>query len=104
MANYAAANVMHRKTRTAVSVLAVAVEVAMVMLIVGMANGTLGEIAQRLQNVGADVLVQPPDASLILGTTSAVMPVKYTDIMRSEERRVGKVVWAGRLREHDEIL
>jgi putative ABC transport system permease protein len=82
MANYAAANVMHRKTRTAVSVLAVAVEVAMVMLIVGMANGTLGEIAQRLQNVGADVLLQPPDASLILGTTSAVMPVKYTDLMK----------------------
>lgn len=82
MANLAAANVMHRKTRTAVSVLAVAVEVAMVMLIVGMANGTLGEIAQRLQNVGADVLFQPPDASLILGATSAVMPVKYVDLMK----------------------
>jgi putative ABC transport system permease protein len=85
MANLAAANVMHRKTRTAVSVLAVAVEVAMVMLLVGMANGTLGEIADRLQNVGADVLFQPPDASLILGATSAVMPVKYVDIMKQVE-------------------
>ena len=74
MANLAAANVMHRKTRTAVSVLAVAMEVAMVMLLVGMANGTLGDIADRLQNVGADVLFQPPDASLLLGATSAVMP------------------------------
>jgi putative ABC transport system permease protein len=82
MANLAAANVMHRKTRTAVSVLAVAVEVAMVMLLVGMANGTLGDIAERLQNVGADVLFQPPDASLILGATSAVMPLKYVDIMK----------------------
>ena len=82
MANLAAANVMHRKTRTAVSVLAVAVEVAMVMLLVGMANGTLGDIAERLQNVGADVLFQPPDASLILGATSAVMPMKYIDIMK----------------------
>src|SRR5262249_34992578 len=82
MANLAAANVMHRKTRTAVSVLAVAVEVAMVMLLVGMAQGTLGDIAERLQNVGADVLFQPPDASLILGATSAVMPVKYVDIMK----------------------
>src|SRR4029078_8375869 len=80
MANLAAANVMHRKTRTAVSVLAVAMEVAMVMLLVGMANGTLGDIAYRLQNVGADVLFQPPDASLILGATSAVMPLKYIDI------------------------
>src|SRR5947209_1193929 len=82
MANLAAANVMHRKTRTAVSVLAVAVEVAMVMLLVGMANGTLGDIAERLQNVGADVLFQPPDASLILGATSAVMPVKYADLIK----------------------
>ena len=49
MANLAAANVMHRKTRTAVSVLAVAVQVAMVMLLVGLANGTLGDIAERLR-------------------------------------------------------
>jgi putative ABC transport system permease protein len=73
---------MHRKTRTAVSVLAVAMEVAMVMILVGLANGTLGEIAERLENVGADVLFQPPDASLILGATSAVMPLKYIDVMK----------------------
>lgn len=82
MANLAAANVMHRKTRTAVSVLAVAMEVAMVMLMVGMANGTLGDIAERLQNVGADVLFQPPDSSLILGATSAVMPMKFIELIQ----------------------
>jgi putative ABC transport system permease protein len=85
MANLAAANVMHRKTRTAVSVLAVAMEVAMVMVLVGMANGTLGEIAERLQNVGADVLFQPPDASLILGATSAVMPLQLGDLIGKVE-------------------
>ncbi len=84
MANLAAANVMHRKTRTAVSVLAVAMEVAMVMVLVGMANGTLNEIASRLANVGADVLFQPPDASFILGATSAVMPLKYIEIMKRD--------------------
>lgn len=82
MANLAAANMMHRKTRTLVSVLAVAVEVAMVMVMVGLANGTLDDIAHRLENVGADVLFQPPDASLILGATSAVMPVKFVDVMK----------------------
>src|SRR4029078_2958255 len=85
MANLPAANVMHRKTRTAVSVLAVAMEVAMVMILVGLDNGTLGDIAARLQNVGADVLFQPPDASLILGATSAVMPMKYIEIMKQVE-------------------
>jgi putative ABC transport system permease protein len=74
---------MHRKTRTFVSVLAVAMEVASVMVLVGLADGTLNDIADRLQNVGADVLFQPPDASLILGATSAVMPLKYIDIMKT---------------------
>ena len=81
---------MHRKTRTAVSVLAVAMEVAMVMVLVGMANGTLNEIASRLENVGADVLFQPPDASFILGATSAVMPVKYIEIMKRDVPEVVK--------------
>jgi len=83
MANLAAANMMHRKTRTGVSVLAVAVEVAMVMVMVGLANGTLNGIARRLQNVGADVLFQPPDASLILGATTATMPVEFMDVMKT---------------------
>src|SRR5688572_26691435 len=82
MAHLAASNVMHRKTRTAVSVFAVGMEVAMVMLLVGLANGTLGDIADRLQNVGADVLFQPPDASILLGATSAVMPTRYIEIMK----------------------
>jgi putative ABC transport system permease protein len=83
MANLPAANMMHRKTRTAVSVLAVGMEVALVMVLVGLADGTLDDIAARLQNVGADVLFQPPDASLLLGATSAVMPMKYIDIMKT---------------------
>jgi len=56
----------------------------MVMVLVGMAEGTLGEIANRLENVGADVLFQPPDASFILGATSAVMPVRYIEIMKRD--------------------
>ena len=82
MANLAVANVSHRKTRTAVSVLAVAMEVAMVMLLIGLANGTLDDIADRIENVGADVLFQAPDSALLLGQSSAVMPVKYVDIIR----------------------
>lgn len=83
MANLPAANMMHRKTRTLVSVFAVAMSVATVMILVGLAEGTLNDIADRLQNVGADVLFQPPDASLLLGATSAVMPVKYVEIMKT---------------------
>jgi putative ABC transport system permease protein len=79
MANLAAANLLHRKTRSGVAILAVGLEVASVMLLVGLAEGTLSAIAHRLESVGADVLIQPPDASLILGATSAVMPLKLMD-------------------------
>src|SRR5262249_6500791 len=83
MANLAMANVMHRKTRTAVSVLGVALQVSTVMLLVGLANGTLAAIGERLQSVGADVILQPPDASLILGATQAVMPERFSALIRA---------------------
>jgi putative ABC transport system permease protein len=82
MANLAVANLLHRKTRTAAAALAVAVSVATVMLLVGMANGTLAAIASRLLSVGADVLFQPPDSSLILGVSSAVVPLRMADLIR----------------------
>jgi putative ABC transport system permease protein len=82
LVSLAAANLLHRKTRTAVAVVAVGVSVASAMLLVGLARGTLDAIAHRLENVGADVLLQPPDASLILGVTSAVMPLALMDRIR----------------------
>lgn len=82
MANLTAANVIHRKTRTGVVVLAVALSVSAPMVLVGLADGTLLSIAGRLESVGAHVLFQPPDASLILGVTSAVMPFRLMDMIR----------------------
>jgi len=41
-------NILFRPIRTAVSALAVAIEVAMVMLFVGLAHGLVNESAQRL--------------------------------------------------------
>ncbi len=69
-------NILHRPVRTAVSILAVAIEVGMVLLVVGMTNGLLNDSKRRVEGVGADVLVQPPGASFLLGFTSAPMPVK----------------------------
>lgn len=72
-------NVLHRPVRTAVSILAIAIEVAMVMLVVGMTSGMLDDTARRVQGVGADVMVQPPNASFMFGLTSAPMPIKIGD-------------------------
>lgn len=74
-----AENVLHRPVRSTVSVLAVAIEVAMVMLVVGMTSGMLNETARRIEGVGADIMVQPPNASFMLGLSSAPVPVKVGD-------------------------
>ncbi len=69
-------NILHRPIRTLVSILAVAIEVGMVMLVVGMTHGMLHETAKRVQGVGADIMVQPPGASFFFGLTEAPMPVQ----------------------------
>jgi putative ABC transport system permease protein len=69
-------NVLHRPVRTVISILAVALEVAMVLLVVGMTHGLLNEAAKRVEGVGADVMVQPPGSSFLLGLTGAPMPIK----------------------------
>jgi putative ABC transport system permease protein len=72
-------NVLHRPVRTAVSVLAVAIEVAMVLMVVGLCHGLVDESAKRIEGVGADILVQPPGASFLMGLTQAPMPIKIGD-------------------------
>lgn len=69
-------NVLHRPIRTAVSILAVAIEVGMVLLVIGMTTGLLNDSKRRVAGVGAEVLVQPPNSSFLLGFTTAPMPIK----------------------------
>jgi len=91
VADLAAANMLHRRTRTVVSVLGIAIQVATVMILMGLVNGTLEGISARLESVGADALFQPPDASLILGATHAVMPADLAPVMREKVAAVREV-------------
>ena len=72
-------NILHRPIRTAVSVLAVAIEVAMVIMVVGLCHGLVNDSAKRVEGVGADILVQPPGASFLMGMSQAPMPIKIAD-------------------------
>ena len=62
-----------RPLRTAAAVLGVAIEVLLVLLIVGMTTGVITEWAKRVEGVGADILIQPPNSSIFLGLTSPVL-------------------------------
>jgi putative ABC transport system permease protein len=72
-------NLLHRPLRTLIGVLAVGVEVALVVLIVGLTSGLLTETAKRIEGIGADIMLQPPAASIIINFTGSPMPVKIGD-------------------------
>lgn len=65
-------NVRHRPVRTFLSVLAIAMEVTMILTLVGVSYGTLHESAKRALGVGAHIVVRPP-ASSVIDVSSAPM-------------------------------
>jgi putative ABC transport system permease protein len=72
-------NLKHRPVRTFLSALAIGVQVTMILTLVGVSRGMLADLAQRSRGTGADIVVRPPDSS-ILGS-SGNMPEKITSII-----------------------
>ncbi|MBZ5503680.1 MAG: ABC transporter permease [Acidobacteriia bacterium] len=68
-------NTLHRPVRTAITVIAVAVEVTLVIMVVGLTSGLLVDTAKRTEGIGADVMVQPPSASIFMAFSGAPMPM-----------------------------
>jgi putative ABC transport system permease protein len=75
-------NLLHRPMRTLIGAMGIAVEVALVVLIVGLTSGLLSETAKRIEGIGADIMLQPPSASFLLAFGSAPMPIKIGDKIR----------------------
>jgi putative ABC transport system permease protein len=73
-------NLIHRPVRSALTVLAIAVEVAMILSLVGISYGTLDESARRARGVGADILVRPPGSSVI-GLSTAPLSDKLLTLL-----------------------
>ncbi|HEY1476163.1 MAG TPA: ABC transporter permease, partial [Chthoniobacterales bacterium] len=65
--------------------LAVAVEVTLVIIVVGLTSGLLLESAKRTEGVGADIMVQPPSASVFMAFGGAPMPIAIADKLRQLE-------------------
>jgi putative ABC transport system permease protein len=76
-------NVLHRPIRTLITVLAVAIEVTLVICVVGLTSGLIAESAKRTEGVGADVMVQPPSASVFMAFSGAPMPIAIADRLRA---------------------
>ena len=67
-------NLSARPLRCALTIIAIAIQVILVLMIVGLTSGIISEWGKRVEGVGADVLVQPPNSSIFFAFTSAVMP------------------------------
>ena len=79
MGEFILRNLLHRPMRTLIGAMGVAVEVALVILIVGLTSGLLSETAKRIEGIGADIIVQPPAASIFLNFSGSPMPIKIRD-------------------------
>lgn len=75
------ANLVHRPIRSLISIIAIALEVTLILLIVGLSLGILNDTRQRQAGIGADVIVMPPGSSFIVGLTGAPMPIKIGQIL-----------------------
>ena len=62
----ALANLSHRKIRSCLSILAVAIAITLLLVLVGLATGTLNDVSDRMQSVQAEILVR--DAHFDLGS------------------------------------
>jgi putative ABC transport system permease protein len=76
------ANLLRRPVRSIISVLAVAIEVIMILSIVGIFMGMLNDTKQRTNGIGADLMMRPSNASIMVGVSGAPMPAKIVEVLR----------------------
>ena len=75
-------NLKHRPVRTLLSAVAIGVQVTMILTLVGVSQGVLGDIAARSRGTGADVLVRPPGSSIL--AFSGNMPEGIVGLLRKQ--------------------
>jgi putative ABC transport system permease protein len=78
------ANLTHRPVRTLLSVLAIAVEVTMILTLVGVSHGTLDSTKDRAKAVGADIMVRPAGSSVMSSLSGAPLSDKYIGLLLTQ--------------------
>ena len=77
-------NLAYRPLRSIISILAVAIEVTLILLIVGLMLGILDDTKERQKGLGADVIVRPPGSANFAAFSAAPVSVKYADILAGQ--------------------
>jgi putative ABC transport system permease protein len=58
-------NLKHRPVRTLIGVVVIAIQVTLVLTLVGLREGIVNDQTSRARGVGADIMVRPPSSSVI---------------------------------------
>ena len=74
-------NLLYRPVRTVITMLAVALEVVMILSIVGVLLGQLSSSRDRTSGIGADMTVRPPNASFFAGVGGAPVPARIAEVL-----------------------
>jgi putative ABC transport system permease protein len=82
------ANLTNRPLRSIISITAVAVEVTLILLIVGLALGILDDNKTRQKGTGADIMVRPPGSANFSAFSSAPVSIKIGDILARQQHVV----------------
>jgi len=76
-------NLRHRPVRTALSAILIGVGVTMILSLVGVSKGVTNDMAARSRGTGADIIVRPPNSSL-LNMSGSNMSELAVEKMRKE--------------------
>ena len=76
-------NLAHRPLRSLISALAVAIEIIMILSIVGIMYGILNGSRDQQTGTGMDMVVRPGQGSAILSASSASANVRIADVLRT---------------------
>ncbi len=77
-------NLKHRPVRTLLSAIAIGVGVTLILTLVGVSRGMLGDIGTQRRGTGADIMVRPPDSSLLSLSGGITMPERIVDVVRQQ--------------------
>jgi putative ABC transport system permease protein len=68
------ANLVHRPVRSIISIIAIAIEVMLILMIVGLCLGMVEDTRTRTAGIGADLMLQPPTSGVITSFSAASVP------------------------------
>jgi putative ABC transport system permease protein len=76
-------NLKHRPVRTFLSAIFMGISVTLILTLVGLSQGTLGEMQQRSRGTGADIVIRPPNSTVIGFTGNMKGAKKLEDKVRT---------------------